>query len=246
MAMAQGQKFIGRGAGSRSAIEFETEGIDMAHQLENERSLVFSYLLLRKAIGVLGVAFPFVLALGAQIFFQTGLRSSVSSYYHTGMRDVFVGTLCAIGVFLLSYRGRQRRDDIAGNLGCLFAVGIALFPVAAEGDVTKSAILIGYFHQGFAALFFLTLIYFSLFLFTKKDPTKSPSKRKRQRNRIYIACGCIMVVCIALIALYKYPQPGMPAIPESYHPVFWLETIAVVAFGISWCTKGQAILKDQL
>ena len=61
MAMAQGQKFIGRGAGSRSAIEFETEGIDMANQLENERSLVFSYLLLRKAIGV---PLPYPLAAG--------------------------------------------------------------------------------------------------------------------------------------------------------------------------------------
>jgi hypothetical protein len=28
-------------------------------------------------------------------------------------------------------------------------------------------------------------------------------------------------------------------------PIFWPETIAIVAFRISWLTKGQAILKDQ-
>ena len=71
----------------------------MDNKLENERSLVFSYLTLRKAVGFLGIAFPFVLSLGALILFQTGIQSSISSYYHTYMRDVFVGTLCVIGFF---------------------------------------------------------------------------------------------------------------------------------------------------
>jgi hypothetical protein len=31
----------------------------------------------------------------------------------------------------------------------------------------------------------------------------------------------------------------------SLKPVFWLESIAVVAFGISWLVKGEAIFKDQ-
>ncbi|MCH7726329.1 MAG: DUF998 domain-containing protein [Planctomycetes bacterium] len=218
----------------------------MAGTFENERSLVLSYLVLRKAVGMLGVAFPFVLALGAMTFFQTGLQSSLSSYYHTGMRDVFVGTLCAIGVFLLSYKGHHRSDDIAGNLACLFAIGVALFPIAPDDEVIRSVILIGYVHQAFAALFFLTLIYFSLFLFTKRERSEAPSKRKRQRNKVYIACGCTMLICIVLIALNKYPQPGIPTLPEKHQPVFWLETVTVLAFGISWCTKGQAILKDQV
>ena len=33
----------------------------------------------------------------------TEFQGSMSAYYHTGMRDIFVGTLCAIGVFLLIY-----------------------------------------------------------------------------------------------------------------------------------------------
>ena len=74
----------------------------MANQLGNERSLVFSYLALRKAIGLLGIVFPFVVSLGALVLFQTAIQSSISSYYHTGMRDVFVGTLCAI-VFFCSH-----------------------------------------------------------------------------------------------------------------------------------------------
>jgi hypothetical protein len=201
---------------------------------------------LRRAIGLLGIALPFVVSLGAWIFFQTGIQSSISSYYHTGMRNVFVGTLCAIGVFLLSYRGYERSDDIAGDLGCVFAVGAALFPTAPEGPAAGGVRLIGYVHWTFAALFFLTLIYFSLFLFTKTDPTKPPTKRKLQRNRVYRACGGTMGICILLIAIYSFLPREAASLLERYKPVFWLEALAVLAFGASWFTKGEAILKDEV
>ena len=71
----------------------------------NKNSLVFSYLEHRKTIGILGIALPFVLLLGALIIYQTGLQTSISSYYYTGMRDVLVGTLVAYGIFLFSYTG---------------------------------------------------------------------------------------------------------------------------------------------
>jgi hypothetical protein len=218
----------------------------MENKLGNERSLVFSYLALRKAIGLLAIAFPFVVSLGALILFQTGIQSSISSYYHTGMRDVFVGTLCAIGFFLLSYKGYERSDDIAGDLGCVFAIGVALFPITPDGAAASGARLIGYVHQAFAALFFLTLIYFSLFLFTKTGPNKSPSKRKLQRNKVYKACGYTMGICILLIAIYSFLPSKMASLLEEFEPVYWLEALAVLAFGISWFTKGEAILKDEV
>ncbi len=31
---------------------------------------------------------------------------------------------------------------------------------------------------------------------------------------------------------------------ESFNPIFWLEAIALWAFGISWLTKGETILID--
>ena len=218
----------------------------MNKRLGSEESLVFSYLELRKTIGLLGIAFPFVLSIGALILFQEGLQSSISSYYHTDMRDVFVGILCAIGFFLLSYKGYKRCDDIAGDLGCVFAVGVALFPTTPDDGAANGARLIGYVHFAFAALFFLTLIYFSLFLFTKTDPDKSPTKRKLQRNRVYKACGYTMSICILLIAIYSFLPDTMASHLEAYKPIYWLEALAVFAFGISWFTKGEAILKDEV
>ena len=93
------------------------------------------------------------------------------------MRNVFVGTLCAIAVFMLSYRGYGRSDDVAGDLACVFAVGVALFPTTPPGEPSQMEKLVGAIHLGFAAVFFLTLAYFSLILFTKTDPTKESTHR---------------------------------------------------------------------
>ncbi len=217
----------------------------MNSQLGNEKSLIFSYLALRKAVGFLGAALPFAVSLGALLIFRTGIQSSISSYYWTGMRDVLVGILWAIGFFLLSYRGYARADAIAGRLGCIFAVGISLFPTAPDGSPSSVARVVGTMHLIFAALFFFTLVYFSYFLFTKTDPTKPPTRRKLQRNVIYKACGIVMFVCILLIGVYHFLPPPAAALFKPYDPIFWLETIAIFAFGISWLTKGETILKDQ-
>ena len=162
------------------------------------------------------------------------------------MGDVFVGTLCVIGFFLLSYKGYERADDIAGDLGCVFAVGVALFPTAPAGSVTGGARVISCIHAGFASLFFLTLIYFSLFLFTKTDKSRPATRAKVKRNRVYRACGYTMSLCILLIAVYSLLPDGVASAVSACHPVFWLEAVAVAAFGISWLTKGEAILKDEV
>lgn len=230
---------------SRGLPKEVVKGTSMAHVSTNEASLVFSYLALRKAIGILGMALPFVVSLGAGVFFHTTIQDSISSYYHTGMRDVFVGILFAIGFFLLSYKGYERADDIAGDLGCIFAVGTALFPTAHLEDATGVSHLVGYIHLTCAALFFLTLIYFSLFLFTKTGADNAPSRKKQQRNKVYKACGYAMGICLLLIAIYYLLPDEIASHIAGYDPVYWFEALAILAFGISWFTKGEGILKDE-
>ena len=210
-------------------------------------SLIISYLTLRKIVGVLGITFPFLLAIGLMVIDgRVAIEDSISSYYHTDIGDVFVGTLCVIGFFLLSYRGYERKDDIAGDLACLFAIGVALFPTTPELDKSWIAEIFGLVHFAFAAAFFLMLTYFSLCLFTKKNPHKAPTRRKLIRNRVYRTCGFTMLACILLIAVYGLLLPDdLETALHPYKPVFWLESIAVVAFGFSWLTKGEAILKDE-
>ena len=100
--------------------------------------------------------------------------------------------------------------------------------------------LIGTLHWSLAALLFLTLAYFSLFLFTETGG--NPTPRMRQRNVVYRACGWTIFACIVLIFVVTHAALGN--VLQSLEPVFWLESLAVLAFGVSWLTKGETILKD--
>jgi len=220
--------------------------------------LIISYLGLRKAVGFIGLALPFLLFFGNKLFSGTPwFQYSISDYYYTHMRDVFVGSLCAIGVFLITYRGYDICDRIAGAMASVFAIGVALFPTTPAATteanmsvITGTQVIFGRIHLAFAALLFSTLAYFCLALFTKSDPVQPMTAQKKKRNVVYVICGWIIVACIVLIVLAELLFLNSYSVYESatvkeLHPVFWLESVAVIAFGISWLTKGEAILADQ-
>lgn len=206
-----------------------------------EEHLVRSYLSLRKAIGAIGIGLPFTLAVGG-LLLGIELQESISAYYHTDMRDLFVGSLCAIAVFLWSYRGFERRDDIAGNLACIFALGVALFPTAPGPETPGFPVILGRLHAVSTAAFFLTLVYFCLFLFRLSDK-ETPTNEKFIRNLIYLFCGYAMIACLVLIGIANIP--AIAPLVRGCKPVFWLEACAILFFGVSWFVKGEAILKDR-
>src|SRR5260370_18311947 len=103
----------------------------------------------------------------------------------------------------MSTRGYDSRDEIAGRLACVFAIGVALFPTS-PCDGTKRG-LIGYLHLSFATLLFLTLAYFCIVLFTQTAPDRSPTLQKLRRNVVYRACGCIILTCILSIGIFSLP-----------------------------------------
>jgi hypothetical protein len=199
----------------------------------------YSYMALRKSVGWIGLLLPIVLMLGGSLIFGGPVpERSISYYYHTGLRDVFVGALCAVALFLFFYSGYDKWDNWAGKLGGFMAIGAAWFPTTRCGPEDWAGIV----HLVCAILFFLVLASFSLFLFTKTEKGKKPRGRKRKRNRIYIACGIIMLASLAVIAAFKiWLQDDHPECPV----VFWGETTALAAFGVSWLTKGEAIYPDR-
>ena len=229
--------------------------VSVQHSSNNSDTLVWSFLALRKAIGLLGTFLPLVLWLGAVVLFGTRMQSSVSAYYYTGMGNVFVGTLCAIGVFFYAYRGYTKgiddNDDRVGNLTGVCAIVVALFPTEPSGGIDLPGTFAGSVHVVFAALLFLTLAYFSLVLFTRSDPDRPRSPEKQNRDRVYRVAGYTILASIGSIgilgavrALGLVSHEVVLAV-ESGNPAFWLESIALTAFGISWAVKGQAILADQ-
>lgn len=201
---------------------------------EEERVQV-SYLTLRKMVGILGMLLPVVLPVGCILLGEgEGIRRSISVYYDTAMRDIYVGIIFTVGWFFFSYRGYERQDNVAAYLACAFSLGVALFPSVSPSVAVRAI------HYASAGSLFLVLAYFSLVLFTKSED--SPTPRKRIRNRIYTACGIVMLVCVVLISIYRMFLTETPI--ANLHPAFWLEAIALWAFGISWLVKGETVWTD--
>ena len=220
------------------------------HSTDSNAKLLISYLALRKSVGVLGIALPFVLIIGSYFFSNCSqVQPSISHYYYTVMGTYFTGTLCAVALFLFSYKGYTKLDNRTGNFAGLCALLVAFFPTDAyDGTlcafvVNKREASVNPIHFTAAALLFSCFAFFCLYLFTQTKDKLHMTPRKRTRNKVYITCGIIIIICIAGVAAVNFIKPLYDAL-ESINPVLVFETIALIAFGTSWITKGEFILKD--
>jgi len=211
----------------------------MRHEHREGSALVFSYIGLRRAVGFVALALPPVLLLGHYLLTR-GTLPTMSDSYYTELGTVFTGALCVIGGFLLSYHGYERGDRIASFVSGAGALGVALVPCGGH-PVEGTGLWgwgadygFGWLHFTFAAAHFAALAWFCLFLFTKSSNGKT--RKKQQRNGLYRVCGVVIVVCLAILAADK-------AVVHLLRPggVFALEALMVLAFGLSWIVKGEAI-----
>ena len=221
-----------------------------ATKQQDPDSLLIHYLTLRKSIGLLGIFLPLVLIFGVKFLTNCNtLQDSISDYYYTKMGHYMTGTLCAVSLFMFSYKGYGPQDLWAGRGASLFALGVAFFPCSNFKPLSACKVLmlegdkvINLVHFVSAVCLFLILSFFCLFLFTKSSG--HPTNRKKQRNVVYKICGVIILLSIILIFLYSV-IPALQKQFREYKPVFWLEALALLAFGLSWLTKGEGLLPDK-
>jgi hypothetical protein len=204
--------------------------------------IVVSYRFLRRAIGLIGSLLPIALPLGYSISSgQYRLLASISSYYYTDMRNVFVGSMCSVGIFLVCYRYR-RWDDILSSIAGAAAIGVGLCPPVPPNP-SGEARVVGGLHVVFAALFLITIAVICWALFPTSDPPlPGQASRQATRNRVYRICAAVIMGFTALAgASALLPQSFI----ERYHPLFWCEAVATLAFGVAWWIKGDTFIKDQ-
>lgn len=173
------------------------------------------------------------------------LLGSISEYYHSTMGDVFVGVVFSIGIFLIVYKGFSDVDNILSTISGFSAFGVALFPTGCDDRYDYCQMICGGCKAGSsvhfisAAIFFIILAVFCLFIFTKHS--ESNYWRDKWYFWVYFVSGIVMLLCIGLIFLYSRVLSDPPSGLVSLRPIFWLETIALWAFSISWCTKAKVI-----
>jgi hypothetical protein len=57
-------------------------------------------------------------------------QTSISAYYFTAARGVFVGAICAIGTLLIVYKGSKDTEDVLLNLAGILAFVVAFVPTS--------------------------------------------------------------------------------------------------------------------
>lgn len=205
---------------------------------------VRSFLIMRVLVGALAVALPFLLVLGDGLVLggDPFPRTSLSSYYYSGVREVFVGTLSATGVFLITYKVAERTlDNTLSTAAGLAVVVVALFPTGVPADVGELTPLqdrlgesvVETIHYVAAAAFILALAVISFFFGVREGarPPRGGARSPEFWRRYHWACAGAIGAALAFIGLTELV--GGP--PNS---LLYGEAVAVWAFGASWLAKG--------
>jgi hypothetical protein len=220
----------------------------------NQQAIIISFLQLRRAIGWCGIALPIFLFLAFTFQYpHCSLPPSISHFYYTGLGTYFTGTLFAVAIFLFHYRMPEKTDRLAAQIAAVAALVVACCPTNPYCNSCITCIQIEWIphpiatklHYGAALVFFLVLAFFCICLFTKTHVNLPETPQKIIRNRLYTICGYTILICIALLALQEWQWfiQRVPLIKGS-STTFVAESIALLAFGISWLVKGETLWKD--
>ncbi len=233
---------------------------EMLHvNLEDENTpWIDSSKTLMKLIGILGMLLPVLIYLF--LYTSTGhtrVLHSISHYFYTRSNPIFIIVLSLMAIFLMIYKYKKPIDFYLSFFAGVAALLLLLFPTDSIAD-TCSDLCEGHtiafinddgfrvaFHYACAAIFLGILNYMCFFLFTRSDkPKVMRTLQKNKRNVIFYICGTLMTLSLLIIILGLFE-----VIPrEIYYQnnlTFWMETLAVEAFGFSWLVKGEFILKDK-
>ncbi|MBT2132205.1 hypothetical protein [Aliiroseovarius lamellibrachiae] len=214
---------------------------------------------LRRGIGAIGIGLPFALLLGVHLA-GVPMENSISEFFFSELREVFVAAAAGVGLFLLAYEGYPPRPKeiltdrrVSGLAGAsvlvmafvptLCARGTCAHPptlfdrlIPASADTTQAAI-----HLTAAGLFLLSLGIMSQRVFTRcTRPSKSLFKQRR--NLCYQIFGWVIFTMVGVIGVMKLGFPNIGHHWDTqWHFTFWAESVAVWAFGLSWLMKGAAM-----
>ena len=103
--------------------------LPFSKQARLESNFSDTYFFLRLSMGLIALLLPLIVWLGGQAIFHVPPQTSISAYYHTNMRDVLVGSLFAVGLALLVYKGFSRLEDWLLNIAGILLACVAYFPM---------------------------------------------------------------------------------------------------------------------
>lgn len=218
---------------------------------------VRSYLLIRTVVGVLGVALPTVLILADRLLLggDAELRGSLSAYYHSPARDLFVGTMFVVGVLLMTYLAGQRRtwDFWLSLVAGVAALGVALVPTTRPGlpagarpcgdlptprgcsgvQQVLGETVAGVLHLVSAAVF-IGCLAAMCFLFARRAVRFDGATGVA---RLFRGAGVVILLAVAWAVVGSVLGIEVDGLEALYLG----EVVAVYAFGVCWFVAGRRL-----
>ncbi len=202
-----------------------------------------TYFSTRIGIAIIGILFPLILWL-VGLMLDVELQSSISDYYHTPMRDVFVGILFAIGASLYLYKGYSTVEDFVLDAAGILAVCVALLPTSCPMDEQCDTFTAPFWHGVSAISFFIAIAYICIFRWKdtlNNEEIDEKNQISESRKKIYILIYRILgaaMIALPLLVWFFYRDTGIL--------VFKLELVAVWVFSAYWIVKTVEINESQL
>lgn len=172
-------------------------------------------------------------------------RGSLSAYYHSGLRDVFVGGSCALGALLIAHRIAEHSvENLLSVVAGVGAIITALFPTSrpprvahvplaaaqrqfGEGTVTDV-------HTAGAAAMLTALFVLTLVFAVRQGRLPHTGRWSPRSWRTYhLFCAGLMLAS----GIYALLANGLGVI-RTDASLLYSESMAIGGFGLSWLALG--------
>ncbi|RKE59470.1 hypothetical protein BXY47_2554 [Dietzia kunjamensis] len=190
--------------------------------------IVETYFVLRMVIAGAAIGLPVALLVWVTLDPDFPMMDSLSSFYYTPARGLFVGTLVAIGVALVAYRGYTRGENWLLNAAGTLAIVVALFPT--EDPVMPGLNAVSITHAVAATSFFV-LAALSIFFYGQETIPSIPNAELQRSYRLGYRILVVLVLLFPALALL------IAWLMDSTLWLFLVETAALYAFATFWIVK---------
>ena len=213
-------------------------------------SISRSYFLIRTFVGICGLALPAILLIGERWLddAEIATRGSLSAYYHSGVRDIFVSILAVVGILLFTYKITERnRDNSLSIIAGVAAIGVAIFPTGipsvVDARLTPLQNRLGedrtefiHFTCAFVFVVSLGVLCWDFANRERKRSQKRDGHDAQLPPTLWYSFHLTMAIAILCAVVFIGLTQWLGFFDQ--HSILIGETVVTVAFGLSWLLKG--------
>lgn len=195
------------------------------------KSITQTYLNLRWGMVGIGLLLPFFLFFVGPLVTSGPLPDSISGYYHTPLRNVFVGALVTTGTFLVLYKIFTPIENWLLNFAGFGAILVAMLPCAVPAGRPAADFTFEAGHIICAIVTFACLGLTAIFCARQSLLKEKQYLTKEQLvafTVVYRTIGVLMIAFPGVVALFD--AAGMA-------DLFWVEAAGLWVFTAYWGVK---------